>query len=201
MPAPPRDFEDYYSHLTRISLMGRVYKKYCASRVLYWSARKFGKRIMEVGSGTASGVLGAYPGRISGLDINPHSVAYCQAAGLDAKLIGVDGTFPIEDCAFDVCILDNVMEHIEEPRMTLDECYRITSEHGGLVIAVPGARGYASDTDHKRFYAATDLLRLDARWQLMHLFSLPFFVISDKLSSSVKQYCLVALYQKQDKYR
>jgi SAM-dependent methyltransferase len=154
---------------------------------------------MEVGSGTASGVLGAYPRRVSGLDINPHSVGYCQAAGLDAQLIGVDGFFPVGDGAFDVCILDNVMEHIEAPQVTLDECYRITSERGGLVIAVPGTRGYASDADHKRFYAATDLLQLDVRWQLMHLFSLPFFMISERLSSSVKQYCLVAVYQKKSK--
>lgn len=201
MPPSDQRFEDYYSHLAKISLLGRVYKKFCTSPVLYWNARRFGRRIMEVGSGTGSGVLGAYAKHVSGLDINPHSVAYCQAAGLDAQLIAQDGTFPVADGAFDACILDNVMEHIEEPGPTLDECYRITSGTGGLVIAVPGLRGYASDTDHKRFYAQADLRQLDTRWQLQRMFSAPFFVQSEALSRSVRQYCLVATYRKTSKAR
>jgi SAM-dependent methyltransferase len=201
MPTSPTDFEGYYSHLTQISLLGRIYKRYCASPVLYWSARRFGTNLIEVGCGTGSGVLGAYPGRVSGLDINPHSVGYCQAIGLKAQLIGGDGAFPVADGAFDVCILDNVMEHIEAPLATLDECHRITSERGGLVIAVPGICGYASDADHKRFYAQADLRQLDPRWQLKRLFCLPFFLTSDSLSKSVKQYCLVATYQKSPRAR
>ena len=190
------NFEDYYSHLKKISLSGRIYKKYFASPLLYWSARRFGARIMEVGSGTGSGVLGAYPRRVSGLEINPHSVAYCQAIGLDAQLITGDGCFPVADGAFDVCILDNVMEHIADPQLTLDECHRITVNNGGLVIAVPGMRGYASDDDHKRFYGEEDLKGLDGRWKLVSLFSMPFLIKNEILSKSVRQYCLVALYKK-----
>lgn len=196
VPSTFSSFEDYYCHLTKISRLGRIYKKYLASPLLYWNAQKLGVRIVEIGCGTGSGVLGAYPRRVSGLDINPHSVDYCRAAGLDAQLIGDDGAFPVPNGAFDVCILDNVMEHIEEPQGTLDECHRITSERGGLVIAVPGKRGYASDADHKRFYSQADLQQLDARWQLQRLFSVPFLMTSDVLSRSVKQYCLVATYQK-----
>lgn len=189
-------FEDYYSHLTKISRLGRIYKKYCVSPLLYWNARQFGAKIVEIGCGTGSGVLGAYSRRVSGLDINPHSVDYCRAMGLDAQLIADDGAFPVLDGAFDVCILDNVMEHIEEPQPTLDECYRITSDQGGLVIAVPGKRGYASDADHKRFYSHADLRQLDARWKLQRLFSVPFLLTSDMLSASVRQYCVVATYRK-----
>jgi len=142
MSSPQQNFEDYYAHLSQISTLGRVYKKYFLSRLLYWSARRLGARILEVGCGTGSGVLGAYPKRLAGLDINPRSVDYCRASGLDAQLIADDGMFPVPDQAFDVCILDNVMEHIEEPQTTLDECHRVTSAQGGLVIAVPGRRGF-----------------------------------------------------------
>lgn len=198
MSFSPKKFEEYYSHLTQISTLGRVYKKYFMSRLLYWNARKLGSRIVEVGCGTGSGVLGAYPERVVGLDINPRSVDYCRAVGHDVQLIADDGMFPVLDKAFDVCILDNVMEHIEDPTMTLDECHRITSAHGGLVIAVPGKLGYASDSDHKRFYAQSDLRHLDARWQLQRLFAAPFGVTSEALSNAVKQYCLVATYRKID---
>lgn len=196
MSSSSSDFSEYTAHLKKISLLGRIYKKYYLSPVLYWNAYRYGPRVIEVGCGTGSGVLGAYSRRVSGLDINPHSIALCQALGLDAKLIEADGTFPVADAVFDSCVLDNVMEHIENPLATLDECYRITSERGGLVVAVPGTRGYASDPDHKRFYGRSELMQLDARWKLTRLFSAPFFLTSDVISGSVKQYCLVATYQK-----
>jgi len=196
MPSSQKNFDEYYSHLAQISTMGRLYKKYWMSRILYWNARKLGERIVEVGCGTGSGILGAYPKRVAGLDINPRSVEYCKAIGLNAQVIADDGMFPVSDQAFDVCVLDNVMEHIEEPQTTLDECHRITSAQGGLVIAVPGKRGYDSDPDHTRFYAQTDLRQLDARWQLQSLFSAPFGFTSEALSNSVRQYCLVATYRK-----
>jgi SAM-dependent methyltransferase len=189
-------YESYFSHLKSISFFGRVYKRFFTSPILYFYARSFGKSILEVGSGTGSGVLGAFPKTVSGLEINPASVAYCKSRGLSAQLIDDDGIFPFADGTVDVCILDNVLEHIEIPEGTLSECYRVTSKHGGLVIVVPGILGYSSDRDHKKFYAAAELTNLDPRWSLLKLFSLPFFITSEILSRSVRQYCLVAVYAK-----
>jgi len=189
-------FDDYFAHLQTISFVGRMYKKFVSSPILYLCARRFGHRIVEVGSGTGSGMLGAFSKRVQGLEINPIAVEYCKATGLNVSLIQSDGTFPLPDGEIDVCVLDNVLEHIENPRQTLDECYRITKANGGLVIAVPGKRGYKSDEDHKIFYDAESLKRLDDRWVLQSLFSTPFFFTSESLSRSVKQYCLVAIYRK-----
>ena len=191
-----QEFEDYFSRLQKISFAGRVYKRFFLSPVLYLCARRFGNRIVEVGSGTGSGLLGAFPRRVQGLEINPDSVEYCMAAGLSVQLIGDDGAFPVADGAFDACVLDNVLEHIDDPRRTLDECYRITRNDGGLIIAVPGIRGYESDGDHRKFYDEKALRSLDDRWSLQSLFSTPFLFIVEKLSRSVKQYCLVATYKK-----
>lgn len=190
------DYESYFSHLKSISFLGRVYKRFFTSPILYYCARGFGKSIVEVGSGTGSGVLGAFPKTVSGMDINPASVAYCKSRGLDVQLIDDDGLFPVANGAVDVCILDNVLEHIDIPEFTLSECYRITTKDGGLVIVVPGILGYRSDDDHKNFYAAAELRDLDPRWRLQKLFSLPFFITSERLSRSVRQYCLVAVYTK-----
>lgn len=189
-------FEDYFSHLHKISFLGRVYKRFFSSPVLYVCALRFGNRIIEIGSGTGSGVLGAFPKHVQGLEINPLSVEYCRAAGLNVQLIKDDGAFPVADGAFDACVLDNVLEHIDDPRRTLDECYRITRENGGLIIAVPGIRGHESDGDHKKFYDEKALRLLDDRWSLQSLFSIPFLLIFEKLSRSVRQYCLVATYKK-----
>jgi SAM-dependent methyltransferase len=196
MKRSAKEFEDYFSRLQKISFAGRVYKRFFLSPVLYLCARRFGNRVIEIGSGTGSGVLGAFPGRVQGLEINPVSVEYCRAAGLNVQLIGDDGAFPVADRAFDACVLDNVLEHIDDPRQTLDECYRITRDGGGLVVAVPGIRGHASDSDHKKFYDAGALGALDERWRLKGLFSMPFFFVLETLSRSVRQYCLVATYRK-----
>lgn len=196
MAENPGNFEDYFAHLKKISFAGRIYKRFISSPVLYFCARRYGERIIEVGSGTGSGVLGTFPKRMRGLEINPYAVEYCKAAGLNALLIGKDGLFPVADGAYDACIIDNVLEHIVDPRQTLDECYRITVKNGGLVIAVPGVRGFESDFDHKRFYDAGALRQLDDRWSLQSLFSIPFLFGSERLSKSVKQYCLVAVYRK-----
>lgn len=189
-------FEDYFSHLQKISFAGRVYKRFISSPVLFFCARQFGTHLIEIGSGTGSGVLGAYPDHVCGLEINHIAVEYCKATGLKVQLIGEDGTFPVAEGVFDACILDNVLEHIEHPRKTLDECWRITKKNGGLVIVVPGLRGYESDSDHKNYYDAEALRLLDERWLLLSLFTIPFLLKSERLSKSIKQYCLVAVYKK-----
>lgn len=173
-----------------------MYKKFVSSPVLYFCAHRFGTHIVEVGSGIGSGILGAFPERVLGLEINPLAVEYCRAAGLNVRLVRDDGSFPMADGAFDACVLDNVLEHIDDPLRTLDECHRITKKSGGLIIAVPGIRGYGSDSDHKKFYDAKALSSLDDRWLLKSLFSTPFLFRCEGLSRSVRQYCLVATYTK-----
>lgn len=190
-------YEEYFNYLQKISWRGRIYKRYVSSSILYLCANRFGRRIAEVGSGTGSGILGAFPSRVVGLEINPFAVKYTKSIGLNALLIKEDGKFPAADGAFDSCVLDNVLEHIEHPRQTMDECYRITQPQGGMVIAVPGVRGFARDTDHKIFYGENDLEHLDPRWRMERLFSIPALIRSARLSRTVRQYCLVAVYRKE----
>ena len=190
------NFDDYFAHLKKISFSGRLYKKFIVSSILYFQARRFGQRIIEIGSGTGSGILGAFPNCVCGLEINPAAVAYSQDRGMRVQLVKEDGVFPIPDAALDVCVLDNVLEHIVDARNTLNECHRITTKSGGLIIAVPGIRGYASDDDHKKFYGEDDLRHLDERWQLVSLFSTPFLIKDEYVSKFLKQYCLVATYKK-----
>jgi SAM-dependent methyltransferase len=189
-------FENYFNYLKTISLRGRLYKKLFSSPILFFYASRFGSRILEVGSGTGSGILGAFPSLVVGIDINPFAVEYTKNIGLRASVINSDGSFPAADGAFDACVLDNVVEHIEDPTKVLDECYRVTRLNGGLVIAVPGARGFKWDSDHKVFYGENELKQLDERWSLIRIFSIPLFVRSERLSKFMKQYCLVAVFKK-----
>lgn len=191
-----KDYEAYFNYLNRISPRGRIYKRLFVSPILFLCARCFGSRVIEVGSGTGSGVLGSFSRSVVGVDVNPFAVKFCKSKGWRASLIGKDGRFPLPSDSADVCILDNVLEHIEQPRPVFDECYRVTGDRGGLVIVVPGVRGYGSDSDHKLFYNEDRLKVLDDRWRCVASFSIPFLFKSLALSKSIKQYCLVSVYKK-----
>lgn len=198
MEVNPERNISYFTRLKQVSFVGYIYKKYVSSPVLYRCASRFGPRIVEVGCGIGSGVLGAYSKSVVGLEINPLAVDFCKSKGFAAKLIDETGCYPAADGEFDACLLDNVLEHIQDPSKTLDECHRITRSQGGLIIVVPGVQGYQSDDDHKIFYGADELRTLDARWKMQSLFSIPFLIRSKWLSNTVRQYCLVACYQKNE---
>jgi SAM-dependent methyltransferase len=190
------DYEQYYAHLRGISRLGYSYKRYVASPILYYQAKKFGSKIAEIGPGIGSGILGTYPNYVTGFEVNPLAVDYCKGINLNIHHIDVDAHYPARNGEYDACVLDNVLEHISEPGFVLQECARITRINGGLVIAVPGEKGYRSDPDHKVFYGENELRQLHSSWHLINMFSIPFFVRNKMLSELIPQYCLLAVYQK-----
>jgi SAM-dependent methyltransferase len=189
-------FDTYYAHLSQISIIGKLYKRYFIAPLLYLNTRKFGSAIVEIGSGVGSGILGAFPKKVIGLEINPYAVKHCQDKGLTVKLIQPNSPYPLANSSVDVCVLDNVLEHLEDPNFTLNECLRIVSENGGLIIVVPGQKGYFSDDDHKVFYSEEQLRGLHPKWSLDYIFATPFIIKSNWLSLNIRQYCLVAVYTK-----
>jgi SAM-dependent methyltransferase len=111
-------------------------------------------RVLDVGSGI--GDMVRFRRNTVGADINPKAVEFCRSRGLDVQLMEPDRlTFP--DQSFDGAILDNVLEHIEEPAPLLREIRRVLRPQATFIVGVPGRLGYASDPDHKRFYDETAL--------------------------------------------
>ena len=88
---------------------------------------------------------------VFGVDINNYLVDQCQKEGLKVGLIS-NYKIPSNDAAFNAAILDNVLEHISDPKPTLQETYRILRPNAKLIIGVPGIKGYASDSDHQIYY-------------------------------------------------
>ena len=194
------DHDAYFEHLQSITWLGRFYKRYVTSPFLYSCARNFGPRILEVGCGIGAGVLGAYPQAVAGADINPKAIEYCLAQGLDARLIPADEPWDIPSGSFDVCILDNVLEHVLDPSLLLRECARVTGPQSGLVAAVPGLKGFACDADHKVYYDDQSLPFLNPFWKCTGLTGLPMLVGHRMLSKLMKQFCFVAVYRKSAKF-
>jgi SAM-dependent methyltransferase len=99
------DFEKYFQHLNQISSLGKLYKRYFSSQVLYYQANKFDNDIAEIGCGTGNEILGTYPNRVVGYEINPLAVEFCKRKNLNANLINANKSYPTSDGFFSACIL------------------------------------------------------------------------------------------------
>jgi len=127
------------------------------------------------------------------VDINPFTVAFCRSKGLDARL-GEEGRYPFDDAVFDSVILDNVLEHLEDPQPTLVEVLRVLRPGGRILIGVPGRKGYALDPSHRHFYdvqALTTLL-FDHGCVTRKIFGMPFR--SGWLDKNMSQYCVYGVF-------
>jgi SAM-dependent methyltransferase len=145
--------EDYSEYLQGRRWTGDAYRR----RYLYPRlCQHLSGRVLDIGSGIGD-MLAFRPDTI-GLDINPHLVEFCRQRGLEAMVMNDDGSFPFNDNDFDSILLDNVIEHIVNPVGLLHEARRVLKSNGTLLIGVPGARGFASDPDHKIFYTRAELI-------------------------------------------
>jgi len=52
--------------------------------------------------------------------------------------------WPLQDEWVDVCVCDNVLEHVEDPELFFSECQRVTRPGGYLCIRTPNALGYVA---------------------------------------------------------
>jgi SAM-dependent methyltransferase len=184
------DFNDYLSYLKGRSFRGLLYRRFWLYPRL--NAR-FTGRVLDVGCGIGD-FLRFRRGTV-GVDINPGAVAYCREQGLDARKMETD-CLPFADKEFDGAMLDNVLEHIAEPRPVLHEIARVLRPGGTLIVGVPGRRGFASDPDHKVFYDARRLKEVVDRagFSLHKLIPMPFR--SSWLDAHARQYCLYGVFKR-----
>lgn len=184
------DFNDqYFEYLKGRSRLGGWYRNHLLYPRL---ARRLAGRALDIGCGI--GDMLASRAHTVGVDINPKTVAYCTSLGLEAHVMDVD-VLPFEASAFDSVLLDNVLEHIENPAPLLQEARRVLVPGGRLLVGVPGERGWDSDLDHKVRYDEESLsstLRASG-FQHSEFFYAPLFK-SRWLSQRLRQYCLYAVF-------
>lgn len=153
-------------------------------------------RVLDVGCGI--GDFLSYRGQDTvGIDINQLNVNYCKSLNLEAHLIA-DEIFPFEKMVFDSVVLDNVLEHLVKPEVTLNEISRVLKNNGILIIGVPGKKGYTMDNDHKRFYDEKDLDDLldTFNYKRTKFIYMPCFIKSDWLSKIIPQYVIYGVFEK-----
>ncbi|PHM21773.1 MAG: hypothetical protein CK604_05270 [Curvibacter sp. PD_MW3] len=182
-------YDEYAAYLQRRSKLGKWYRKHWLYPRLS-TCLKGG--LLDIGCGIGD-MLAYRPGSV-GVDVNPHNVTYCRERGLDAKVMDPD-QLPFAEASFDSVLLDNVLEHIEQPSNLLAEIARVLRPGGHLLIGVPGHRGQASDPDHKQFYDEAALLRLASQsgFRIIQFLYSPLWR-SNCLSQRLRQYCIYSLW-------
>ncbi len=183
---------EYFDHLHTITLKGKIYRDfYLYPRI----NRNIIGKALDVGCG-----LGDFarqrPGTVA-IDINLFCVDYCKSIGLESYHVK-EPPYDFEDASFDSVFLDNVLEHIEEPKSILDEIYRLLKPEGIFVVGVPGIQGFKAQADHRVFYDENALtMKLSQhKFKKQKHFYTPFE--SEYLNNNLNAYCLYAVFMKQE---
>ena len=183
------EHNEYFEYLTHRSRLGALYR----TRWLYPRlARRLKGRTLDIGCGIGDMLM--YRTNTVGVDINPHTVAFCNARGASAVLMQPDA-LPFANGEFASVLMDNVLEHIARPESVLSEVRRVLQPSGRLLVGVPGSRGWASDPDHKVFYDEEKLraCMAAAGFGSVECFYTPLWR-SAWLDRRLRQYCLYGLF-------
>lgn len=95
-------------------------------------------RILDVGCGLGTYVrkLRDFSEQVYGVDIDPEKVAQAQTE-LEHIHLAPAEKLPFPDAYFDVVLLHEVLEHVEDDRQAVCEAYRVAKVGGRLVIFAP----------------------------------------------------------------
>lgn len=93
-----------------------------------------------------------------GVEINDLAANYVRKHyGLNV-FTGIVEDAEFDDEFFDVIILNNVLEHMSDPKTTLNEIHRILKNDGTLIISIPNADSFEAKK-FKKYWTGWDLPR------------------------------------------
>ncbi|MBM3358513.1 MAG: class I SAM-dependent methyltransferase [Betaproteobacteria bacterium] len=129
-----------------------------------WLRAKPGGRVLDVGCGRGDLVaeLTELGWKAQGIDTDRQALAIARDRGLEV----MEGCLDAQDLAantYDAVVMSHVIEHLEDPRRTIQECWRVLKPGGTLVLLTPNPESLG----HRLFQR--DWLHLDPPRHL-HLF-------------------------------
>jgi len=97
------------------------------------------KRILDLGCGVGAFMrrLEEYSVTIYGTDVERPSLLQGSEEGIGNLMLAVGERMPLRDESFDIVILHEVLEHVENDLQTLREIRRLLAPGGSVVIFVP----------------------------------------------------------------
>lgn len=170
------------------------------NQLLRWALEKYfshAESFLEIGCGTGyvlSGIQEKFPClRIWGSDIFSRGLSFAQRRLPDAALFQMDGRrIPFEE-EFDVVGAFDVLEHIDEDAVVLQQMLQATKPGGGVIITVPQHPFLWSVVDersfHKRRYTRIELEKKvkEAGFRIVHTTSFVSFLLPLMLISRIRR--------------
>ncbi len=98
------------------------------------------KRVLDIGclTGYLSHFLQQNGNTVSGVDFLTSAVNIAQSKGIDAKVCNVENdTLPFSDNTFDCVVFSEIIEHLVDPNVALEEIKRVLKQEGTLIISTP----------------------------------------------------------------
>lgn len=185
------NFQEYFEYLKNRSRIGLLYRNFWLyPRICY----HLSGRVLDVGCGIGDFVK--FRKHTTGTDINPETVNFCKIQGLDVIQMDID-KLPFLTCEFDGVLLDNVLEHIESPKLLIEEVYRVLKPSGTFIIGVPGSKGYKKDPDHKIFYNKNKIVEVISDFGFSHKLNFYTPLRSTILDIHLSQFCLYAKFTRE----
>ena len=158
---------DYYDRIAAVEDrhwwhrgMRRITKALLAGR------QGTGGRLLDAGCGTGGFMRWALDShlcdRACGVDVSSAAIELARRRVPEAELhVAPLWELPVEDSAFDLVVLNDVLQHIPEDRVTrsLGELRRALVVDGALLVRTNGARTYRRERDDWRLYDRPALSR------------------------------------------
>jgi len=119
-----------------------------------------GSAVVDAGCGLGYGaeMLAASRHTVIGVDVNDDVIREAAATYPAARFVAADVlSLPFRDATFDAAVCFEVIEHVRDPRLLVDELARVLRPGGLLFISTPNARmerlharseGYAENPYH-----------------------------------------------------
>ena len=148
---------DYFRYLSDRSVIGIFLRRLFMMPLVYF----FQGRVLDIGTGIGE-FLAYYPNAV-GIDMDSDCVAECVKKDLDC--VRADAYhIPFTPDSFDGVLLNNVLEHIDDPDRMFREITRVLRDNGRLAIELPGSKGYSHDKTHVQFWQKGDIVTYLPVW-------------------------------------
>lgn len=122
----------FWQHLYRYSFASRFVK---------------GERVLDIACGEGYGAAAlrkAGAAHVTGVDISEETCKHaCRKYGLDVR-VGSAEQIPLADASVDTVVSFETIEHVPNPLRFLDECARVLTPGGKLIISTPNKHVYSA---------------------------------------------------------
>ena len=123
--------------------------------------------VSDIGTGTGAGLRmlrGIGFTNVRGVDASEEAIRHCAAKGLGIVEPGSICAMPFADASQDLVLVTDVIEHVDDDLLALQEVARVLTPHGFALITVPTFQSLWGLQDevahHKRRYRMNELLAL-----------------------------------------